>query len=91
MNGKLVSAFYYGASSLWWMSEKQMELYHNKFPFLKDKNNTVLSSVFDEEFFSYIKHLNERPDKERKGHIIVGSTSWIKGVRILKHFVRKII
>jgi len=89
MNGKLVSAFYYGATSLWWMSEKQMELYHGKFPFLKDKNNTVLSSVFDEEFFSYIKHLNERKDTERKGHVIVGSTSWIKGVPDSEEFCKK--
>ena len=28
MSGKIVSAFYYGANSLWWMSQKQMEKYH---------------------------------------------------------------
>jgi len=46
LNGKLVSAFYYGAESLWWSSEKQKEKYINLFPFLSEKDNVVLSSVF---------------------------------------------
>lgn len=78
--GKVISAFYHGAKSLWWMSEKQMGLYHSKFPFLSQGRNTVLSSVFDENFFSHIRALREKyQDADRKGWIVLGSTSWIKG------------
>ena len=72
------------------MSEKQMELYHSKFPFLKEKNNTVLSSVFDESFFSYVKQLNNQERKEeRKGYVVIGSTSWIKGAQDAEAFCKK--
>ena len=80
-NGLMVSAFYHGARSLWWMSEAQMKHYHKLFPFLANKvENTVLSSVFDDETFAKIKVLrNKYKDIERKGWIVVGSPSWIKG------------
>lgn len=81
MQGKLISAFYHGARSLWWMSEKQMETYFELFPFLQENSNTVLSSVFDETFFLTSKMLREKyPKEDRKGWVIIGSTSWIKGV-----------
>ena len=68
MNGKMVSAFMYGAKSLWWMSEKQMEKYHLIYPFLAELDNTVLSSVFDDAFFITVKMLREKyKDVERKG------------------------
>ena len=78
--GKMVSTFLYGAGSLWWMSEKQEEHYHNLFPFLSEKNNRVLSSVFDEKFFLNLRLLREKyQDQPRKGWLVLGSTSWIKG------------
>jgi len=78
--GKMISAFYYGAQSLWWMSETQMNKFHTMFPFLSDRVNTVLSSVFDEKFFSTVKLLKEKyKNHNREKYIIVGSTSWIKG------------
>jgi glycosyltransferase involved in cell wall biosynthesis len=90
MQGKLISAFYYGAISLWWMSEQQMEKYHALFPFLKEKTNTVLSSIFDENFFSYIASLREKyKNTKRSGWTIIGSTSWIKGVDDAKEFCDK--
>ena len=79
-HGKMISAFYYGAASLWWMSEGQLEHYLEKFPFLSEKNNAVLSSVFDDSFFVHIKNLRAMAsDKERDGWIVLGSNSWIKG------------
>ena len=78
--GKLMSAFFYGARSLWFMSENQQSLYFDKFPFLREKENWVLSSVFDDQFFITVKMLREKyKDIERKGWLVVGSTSWIKG------------
>lgn len=81
MNGKLISAFFYGAMAMWWMSEKQKERYHTLFPFLANKDNFVLSSVFDPSTLAYIKHLREQNvATERKGWIVLGSKSWIKGL-----------
>ena len=80
MHGKMVSALMYGARSLWWMSEQQLDLYLRLFPFLKEKDNVVLSSVFDERFWLAKNMLVEKhKDTERKGWIVLGSTSWIKG------------
>lgn len=80
ITGKMVSAFYYGATTVWWMSEGQQERYHQLFPFLSEKNNVVLSSVFGDEFFANVKILSEKyKDVERKGWLVLGSTSWIKG------------
>lgn len=80
MIGKMVSAFMYGSKSLWWMSENQMNHYHSKFPFLSENKNTVLSSIFSESFFDKIESLNKKfSKKEKSGHLVVGSSSWIKG------------
>ena len=53
------------------MSEAQMDRYHNLFPFLREKDNVVLSSVFDEKFFYAVKNLREKyKSVERKGWIV---------------------
>jgi len=80
INGKMVSAFFYGSMGIWWMSEKQKERYLTAFPFLGDKDNVVLSSVFDDKTLGLIKALRlSHRDTERKGWIVLGSQSWIKG------------
>ena len=80
MHGKLISAFYYGAKSLWWMSEGQEDHYLGLFPFLKERDSVVLSSVFNDQFFSSLKILREEfKDLDREGWIVLGSASWIKG------------
>jgi glycosyltransferase involved in cell wall biosynthesis len=84
MNGKLISAFYYGASCLWWMSEKQKERYHKLFPFLLEKDNVVLSSVFDPTTLGLITKLRQEAPKERIGWIVLGSQSWVKGYEAAK-------
>ncbi len=47
---KMISAFMYGSKSVWWMSEAQQNIYLEHFPFLSEKDGTVLSSVFSEKF-----------------------------------------
>ena len=82
MSGKMVSAFYYGARSLWWMSEGQQNHYESLFPFLSERESTVLSSVFDDEFFANVSLLEEKyKNSERSGWIVLGSNSWIKGAQ----------
>jgi glycosyltransferase involved in cell wall biosynthesis len=79
-HGKLISAFFYGSKSLFWMSEKQKEKYETLFPFLSEIENTVLSSVFNDEFFVAAKLLREKYKEKNNKWIILGSNSWIKNV-----------
>lgn len=80
MNGKIISAFFFGAMHIWWMSEKQKERYVTLFPFIGERDNTVLSSVFDDSTLALIKLLRTQNEgKERKGWVVLGSNSWIKG------------
>lgn len=80
LTGKLVSAFYHGATSLWWMSEAQKERYTTLFPFLLEKDNVVLSSVFSKNTLGTLKVLRDKvPAADRKGWIVLGSQSWVKG------------
>lgn len=76
--GKYVSAFYYAADHLFWMSEGQRDRYHEYFPNLKSRKQSVLSSVFDQDFFNVIDFM-KKTTTERKGWIVLGSDSWIKG------------
>lgn len=79
-HGKLVSAFMYGARSLWWMSERQQRRYHDLFPFLVERPSTVLSSVFDDASLAALKILrHDARNAKRNGWIVLGSPSWIKG------------
>ena len=80
LHGKMMSAFFHGAKSIWWMSEEQEKRYLDRFPFILENQRTVLSSVFSEDFFAMTKALKEATkDQERKGWIVLGSDSWIKG------------
>lgn len=79
LSGKMVSAFYYGSMGLWWMSEKQKERYTTMFPFLLEKDNVVLSSVFDAKTLGVIEHLKSNAPVDRNGWIVLGSSSWVKG------------
>ena len=80
IHGKLLSNFFYHAKSCWYMSEKQCAIYMEKFPFLEERNNVVLSSVFSEKFWITLRRLRETfPQKDKKGWIVLGSSSWIKG------------
>lgn len=85
MNGKVVSTFYHGAKSLWWMSEKQMEHYHSLFPFLTTNDNFVLSSVFDKKTLLTFKLLRQNQQRNNKW-VVLGSDSWIKGYSVAEQW-----
>lgn len=80
-HGKLISTFFCGAQSIWWMSERQRSRYIAKIPEIQQCNNTVLSSVFDDQFFVKVAQLNKKyADSPRDGKwIVLGSKSWVKG------------
>ena len=83
-NGKLISAFYYGARGLWWMSEAQRDKYTSMFPFLSEKDNVVLSSVFSKNTLGTIKWLRQMANtntESRSKWLVLGSDSWVKGAQ----------
>ena len=82
IHGKMISTLMYGAKSIWWMSEAQMDRYHRLFPFLAERDNVVLSSVFNDRFFAAIKFLKEQSEEvARTGWLVLGSDSWVKGTQ----------
>jgi len=61
------------------MSKKQMDIYLKHTNIDKDKC-IVLSSVFDDDFFSKIEDLrNQYKDKKDEKWVVSSSPSWIKG------------
>jgi len=89
INGKLISAFYHGAECMWWMSEDQKSHYASLFPFLLNKPSIVLSSVFDKKTLGTIRALREgilESNEDRKGWVVLGSESWIKGFKEAKQW-----
>jgi len=80
ITGKVTSAFYLGSRNIWWMSERQQKRYLDRFPFLNEKSQMVLSSVFSEPFWHEIRILRDKfKDYPRSGWSVLGSSSWIKG------------
>lgn len=77
--GKYVSAFYLGAKTLWWMSEAQQTRYTTMFPFLSDRDQMVLSSVFSSETLARLKELRSTAPEHRHGWARLESSSWVKG------------
>jgi glycosyltransferase involved in cell wall biosynthesis len=78
--GKLVADFLQSACVTWWMSEKQKQKHTTLFPTLESPHSLVLSSVFDKVTLAYISKIREANlITPKKGWIVLGSNSWIKG------------
>ena len=90
LHGKMISAFFHAAKTIWWMSEEQEKRYLERFPFLEENARCVLSSVFDDNFFRTVNNLAQASEeKERKGWIVLGSDSWIKGASDAEEYCKK--
>jgi glycosyltransferase involved in cell wall biosynthesis len=76
--GKMVSAFYYGASRVFWMSSEQEARYIDRFPFLEDKGR-VLGSVFSKDDIQMLEFL--KSENGTGPTLIQDSESWIKGTQ----------
>ena len=74
--GKLVSAFFYGADKVFWMSSQQEDRYIQRFPFLDGKGR-VLGSVFSKEDLARLEFL--KGNKGNGNWLVQSSDSWIKG------------
>lgn len=89
IHGKMISAFFHGAKSLWFMSEEQEQRYFERFPFLRKNDSVVLSSVFNDDFFAMVNNFEHEEPQERSGWIVLGSDSWIKGRGAAEEYCRK--
>ncbi len=81
--GKIISAFLHGSEHIFWMSQRQSEIYHERFSFLKDNKQTVLSSIFSVDDLEYIERLRNSRETNgwSKNHwAVIDGNSWIKGV-----------
>lgn len=87
--GKLISSFYFGSNHIFWMSKQQKKIYDDRFPFLAEKDNTVLSSIFKDDDLSLIENLrNSRSlDGINDKYAIVDGKSWIKGVETTRAYL----
>ncbi len=61
---------------IWWMSEKQRILYHNKIPNLRANRQTVLSSVFSCNTLNYITELANTANNGK--YLIYDTTAALK-------------
>lgn len=86
MFGKLISSFFFGAKALFWMSEKQRDVYFSKFPFLKQNKNIVISSAFDAQSLSIFKSLATKNKNDT--WIVLGSQSWVKGFKDAEEYCK---
>ena len=80
--GKIVSAFLHGSEHIFWMSKEQSEIYHARFPFLTQNNQTILSSIFSVDDLEYIERLRLSSVDSKKKDLwaVIEGNSWIKGV-----------
>jgi glycosyltransferase involved in cell wall biosynthesis len=89
LHGKMISAFFHAAKSIWWMSEEQEKRYLERFPFLAENPRCVLSSVFDDKFFQAVNiFASTVNDEDRKGWVVLGSNSWIKGAGAAEQYCK---
>jgi glycosyltransferase involved in cell wall biosynthesis len=80
--GKLMALYFNSARSLYFMSELQAEYVFQAFPFLRESGKwSVVSSLFDQEFFKKINLLNASNVEKNDKYLVLNSPSWIKGVQ----------
>jgi len=77
--GKLITDFVNHSVQTHFMSEAQQSIYKTSLPDLDESKTTVLSSIFDDEFFQQIQQLRDSPPPKSSAHIVLGSRSWVKG------------
>ena len=89
--GKLISAFLYGSEHIFWMSKKQSSIYHERFPFLRESKQTVLSSVFSLKDLEFMTELRSNRKTNNNKWAVIDGNSWIKGVIESKKVVTDVL
>ena len=84
---QLIVDFINSSARTYFMSEKQSELYQEYLPSLDQNKLTVLSSLFDDEFFETIERFRGR--KKANKWVVLGSRSWVKGLNETESYCKK--
>lgn len=84
-SGKINLVFYGYAQKVWFMSEKQRQVFFDNVPTLKKEKTQVLGSVFEDNQIQSFKQIDEKIKNQQitknKNYVIVDSKSWIKGTK----------
>jgi hypothetical protein len=85
--GKIIEDFYLSSQKIFWMSQRQKEIYEDKFPNLKNKKESyVLSSVFSEDTIEKLIELRNSRINTNNKFLVFNSNSWVKGTESSKNF-----
>ena len=86
-HGQLVQKFLSSASTVFFMSKKQMEIHLEYLKDLDPEKCVVLSSVFEEKTIDKIRDLREKYSKEKKPFwAVCGSPHWVKNAGAAKNW-----
>jgi len=77
--GALITNFVNSSIQTHFMSEEQRSVYKTSLPDLDETKTTVLSSIFDDQFFQQIQTLRSNSPEKTGPHVVLGSRSWVKG------------
>ena len=81
-HGKEIEKFCLGAKKMFWMSERQKNIFLEKLPSLKDKTHVVQLSAFSDETLQLLNTLRNTPNlNKKKITAILSGGSWIKGIK----------
>tara|TARA_B100000683_G_C12479776_1_gene550901 strand:+ start:27 stop:1001 length:975 start_codon:yes stop_codon:yes gene_type:complete len=78
--GKIITDFVNSSDSCFFMSKKQLDIYKQNLPNIKNENLFVLSSLFDDKFFQTIEKAREKAKNKSDRWVVLGSRSWVKGL-----------
>ena len=79
-HGANVEKFLAKANTVFFMSQKQLDLHVKHLKSLKKKNCYMLSSAFNDEFFEKVKNLREKYSEQKEDKWVISSSpSWVKG------------
>lgn len=84
---KINLVFYGMAKKIWFMSNKQKEIFLDKVKTIDPDKTETISSVFSEEDLNLIKVLKDNPKDET--YLIVKSNSWVKGFNNCLRYAKK--
>lgn len=83
--GKINLVFYGYAQKVWFMSEKQRQVFFDNVPTLKKEKTQVLGSAFEDSQIQFFKQINEKIKNQQitknENYVIIDSKSWIKGTK----------
>ena len=79
--GQLIQDFIRASQSTFFMSDAQRKIYESELSEVSESNTHILSSLFDDGFFTRLNLLNEKYQNQPRDNkwIVLGSNSWVKG------------